>query len=105
MKRSLSKSYTMRTEYPPARGRESREPRESREGSRGRFFRKKTCRFCAEKGSLLNYKEVERLGKFLTEKGKIIGRRITGNCAKHQRVLAAAIKRARHAALLPFLVD
>ena len=72
---------------------------------RGRFFRKKACRFCSEKVALIDYKEVERLGKFLTEKGKIIGRRITGNCAKHQRALARAIKRARHAALLPFLAE
>ena len=78
-----------------------------REGSspRGRFFRKKACRFCSEKVTLIDYKDIERLSKFLTEKGKIIGRRITGNCAKHQRALARAIKRARHAALLPFLAE
>ena len=71
----------------------------------GRFFRKKVCRFCSEKVTLIDYKEMDRLGKFLTEKGKIIGRRITGNCAKHQRLLARAIKRARHSALLPFQAE
>lgn len=89
------------------RGRERREGRSEREGSgpRTRFFRKKVCRFCADKVPLIDYKEAERLGRFLTEKGKIIGRRITGNCAKHQRALARAIKRARHAALLPFQAE
>lgn len=74
-------------------------------GGQGRFFRKKTCRFCRDKVIFVEYKEVERLAKFLTEKGKIIGRRITGNCAKHQRVIVRAIKRARHAALLPFQAE
>jgi len=54
---------------------------------------------------LIDYKDTERLSRFLTEKGKIIGRRITGNCAKHQHALARSIKRARHAALLPFLAE
>lgn len=73
--------------------------------ARGRFFRKRVCRFCSEKLPLADYKDIDRLSKFLTEKGKIIGRRITGNCAKHQGALARAIKRARHAALLPFLAE
>jgi len=86
---------------------ETHAPRGSSEDrpQRGRFFRKKFCRFCGEKVTLIDYKEVERLAKFLTEKGKIIARRITGNCAKHQRALARAIKRARHAALLPFQAE
>jgi len=71
----------------------------------GRFFRKKFCRFCGEKVPLIDYKDIERLAKFLTEKGKIISRRITGNCAKHQRAVACAIKRARHIALLPFQAE
>ena len=70
-----------------------------------RFFQKKTCRFCSERSTQLDYKEVERLRRFLTEKGKIMPRRITGNCAKHQRVLGRAIKRARHAAFLAFQID
>ena len=70
----------------------------------GRFFRKKVCRFCSDHVMDLDYKDSERLGRFLTEKGKIVGRRITGNCAKHQRLLARAIKRGRHAALLAFQI-
>lgn len=99
--------YNERSSGPRTRDRDPRDRDRDREGGgpRGRFFRKKICRFCSEKISLVDYKDVERLGKFLTEKGKIIGRRITGNCAGHQRELAGAIKRARHAALLPFLVD
>lgn len=93
--------------YETSEGRETRGGHGSGPGgpSRGRFFRKKVCRFCSEKVALIEYPDVERLGKFLTEKGKIIARRITGNCAKHQRALARAIKRARHAALLPFQAE
>ncbi len=100
--------YTERSSSPRSRDRDRDRDRGDRDregGPRGRFFRKKICRFCSEKINLIDYKDIERLGKFLTEKGKIIGRRITGNCAGHQRELAGAIKRARHAALLPFLVD
>lgn len=70
-----------------------------------RFFQKKTCRFCADKNSLLDYKDTERLRKFLTEKGKIMPRRITGNCAKCQRMLTRAIKRSRHAGFVAFQID
>ena len=71
----------------------------------GRFFRKKVCRFCSEQTEFADYKETERLTRFLTEKGKIVPRRITGNCSKHQRLLARAIKRARHSAFLAFQID
>lgn len=92
--------------YPSSRDRGDRERGDRGErGERGRFFRKKICRFCSEKLVMLDYKESERLGKFLTEKGKIIPRRVTGVCAKHQRGLTRSIKRARHAALLPFQVE
>jgi small subunit ribosomal protein S18 len=64
---------------------------------------KKTCYFC-EKGKEPSYKEYEELAKFLSERGKIIGRRQTGVCAKHQRILAREIKRARQLALLPYLI-
>ena len=87
------------------RDRDRDRDREGGPGGRGRFFRKKSCRFCSEKITLIDYKAIERLGRFLTEKGKIIGRRTTGNCAKHQRMLARAIKQARHAALLPFQAE
>lgn len=69
---------------------------------RRRGGRRKVCRFCAEKTLPLDYKEVRVLSNFITERGKIIPSRITGNCAKHQRRLTAAIKRARATALLPF---
>ena len=64
--------------------------------------RKKVCAFCQEKMDAIDYKDVNRLKKFVTEGGKIIPRRMSGTCAAHQRLLATAIKRARIAALLPF---
>ena len=68
------------------------------------FFKKKVCRFCTQKLKI-DYKDVDTLRKFITERGKILPRRITGTCAKHQRALALAIKRARIIALLPFVAD
>lgn len=64
--------------------------------------RKKVCVFCQEKVETIDYKDVARLKKFITEGGKIVPRRMSGICAKHQRELSKAIKRARVAALLPF---
>ena len=64
--------------------------------------RKKVCVFCQEKVEVIDYKDVARLRKFITEGGKIVPRRMSGTCAKHQRELSNAIKRARVAALLPF---
>ncbi len=64
--------------------------------------RKKVCIFCVEKVEAIDYKDVAKLKKFVTEKGKILPRRMTGVCAQHQRALAKAIKRARIADLLPF---
>ena len=64
--------------------------------------RKKVCAFCVEKAEKIDYKDVAKLRKYITEKGKILPRRMTGVCAQHQRVLASAIKRARLADLLPF---
>jgi small subunit ribosomal protein S18 len=68
-----------------------------------RFQRKKLCRFCADKIVFIDYKDVKNLRGFVTDRGKIIPRRISGNCAKHQRELTTAIKRARNIALLPFV--
>ena len=68
---------------------------------RRRPQRRKVCRFCADR-TPIDYKDVRTLGNFLTERGKIIPSRITGNCAQHQRALTTAIKRARTVALLPF---
>ncbi|AGC46842.1 MULTISPECIES: 30S ribosomal protein S18 [Myxococcus] len=74
---------------------------EKRGGGRG-FSRKKICRFCAEKNASVDFKDQATLKYFVTERGKIIPRRISGNCAKHQREVATAIKRARGIALLPY---
>jgi small subunit ribosomal protein S18 len=65
------------------------------------FQRRKVCRFCAEKNLLIDYKEPRTLRYFISERGKIVPRRISGNCAKHQREITEAIKRARNIALLP----
>jgi len=82
-------------------GREG-EGRNERKGKT--FFRKKVCRFCANKAKI-DYKDADGLRRFTTERGKILPRRITGTCAKHQRELALAIKRARAICLLPFVAD
>ena len=76
--------------------------RRSRSGAAGGFFRKKACKFCTEKVAGIDYKDTGRLQKFITERGKIIPSRLSGLCASHQRLLARAIKRARHIALLPY---
>lgn len=68
-----------------------------------RFQRRKFCRFCANKTDFIDYKDIPTLRSFVTERGKIIAARMTGNCAKHQRELTTAIKRARNIALLPFI--
>ncbi len=80
-------------------------PRPPRRGGRRRHFpRAKVCRFCADSSLRIDYKEPDILRGFITDRGKIIPRRISGNCAKHQRQLTTAIKRARNIALLPFSV-
>jgi small subunit ribosomal protein S18 len=101
------------------RGRDDREPRgpmsvkarlraKARKKARkaakkkGTSFRKKVCRFCAEPRTGIDYKDPKGLRYFITETGKLIPSRISGNCAGHQREIATAIKRARHLALLPF---
>lgn len=67
--------------------------------------RKKVCVFCAEENGAIDYKDAPKLRKFVSERGKILPRRITGTCAKHQRELTTAIKRARHVALMPYVND
>ena len=68
-----------------------------------RVFVKKPCRFCADKVQHIDYKDLERIGRYVTERGKMLPSRLTGTCAKHQRLLARAIKRARFMALLPYV--
>lgn len=67
------------------------------------YHRRKICRFCADSSIIINYKDYRSLRFFISERGKVIPRRITGTCAKHQRVLTHAIKRARTIALLPYV--
>ncbi|BAK81893.1 ribosomal protein S18 [Candidatus Arthromitus sp. SFB-rat-Yit] len=74
-------------------------------GFRLRKTRKKVCSFCVEKSNFIDYKDVNKLRKFITERGKILPRRISGACAKHQREVTRAIKLARNIVLLPFTTD
>ena len=79
--------------------------RPERDIRRGRKGRKKVCTFCVDRAEFIDYKDVAKLRRFISERGKILPRRITGNCAKHQRALTVAIKRARHIALMPYTCD
>ena len=76
--------------------------KEGRKTKRRLYVRKKICRFCADATLQINYKDPRQLRYFITERGKIIPRRISGNCAKHQRKITLAVKRARHLALMPY---
>ncbi|MCK4693731.1 MAG: 30S ribosomal protein S18 [Anaerolineales bacterium] len=89
--RNASNNNTDRRRRPTGRRRYTRRPR--------------VCKFCAEKATAIDYKQHELLKRYVTEQGKIRSRRQTGTCAKHQRMLARAIKRARHMAFLPFAAD
>ena len=80
--------------------RENRGPRPG-----GRKDRKKVCSFCVDKLGPIDYKDVPRLRRYLSERAKIVPRRVTGTCARHQRQLTVAIKRARHLGLLPYTSD
>ncbi len=72
---------------------------------RGRRNRRKVCNFCVDKVEHIDYKAIGKLSRYITERGKILPRRISGNCAKHQRQLTIAIKRARNIALLPYTAE
>jgi small subunit ribosomal protein S18 len=72
---------------------------------RGRRPKRRNCTFCGEKATFIDYKDVNRLRRFVTERGKILPRRVSGNCARHQRSLATAVKRARELALLPYTAE
>lgn len=72
---------------------------------RGRKGRRKVCAFCVDKVETIDYKDIARLRRYMSERGKILPRRVTGTCAKHQRELTVAIKRARQIALLPYTTD
>ena len=98
---------------PPSREGGQREfrprPRGDRDDREGGFqkhsrFKRKSCRFCANEKIAVDYKDADLLNKFVTDRGKILPRRITGNCAKHQRLISIQIKRARIIAILPFVL-
>ena len=90
---------TRNNEYRP-QNRDAGGPR----GPRGRYFpRRRICSFCVEKAQFIDYKDVEKLRRYISERAKIEPPRKTGVCAKHQRLLAAAIKKARHLALIPYI--
>lgn len=72
---------------------------------RGMRPRKKVCAFCVERANEIDYKDIAKLRKYITERGKIVPRRVSGACSYHQRALTIAIKRARHVALLPYVND
>jgi len=78
---------------------------ENAKKAKGRKSKKRVCSFCADKIEHIDYKEANKLRKYITERGKILPRRISGNCAKHQRQLTVAIKRARNLALLPYTTE
>jgi len=89
-------------------------PSKGRAGGRGGFrrrersefgmrFRRKVCRFCEDKSGALDYKDLRRLERLVSERGKILSRRLTGTCARHQRMVQQAVKRARFMALLPYM--
>lgn len=90
------------------RDRGDRAPRDNRRGGGGggqRRGRRKVCAFCVDRADHIDYKDISKLRRFMTERAKIMPRRMTGTCAHHQRMLTVAIKRARQVALLPFVND
>ncbi len=74
-------------------------------GDRRRPYRRKICKFCSEKVESIEYRDTARLTKFVSERGKILPRRISGNCARHQRQMVRAVKRARAIALMPYVAE
>lgn len=89
-------------EAPSDAPREARPERPRRRGGGGRFGRRRVCSFCVDKVEHIDYKEPAKLRRYVSDRGKIEPRRKTGTCARHQRMLTTALKRARHMALLPF---
>jgi small subunit ribosomal protein S18 len=96
--------YPARSSERPSDSRGSRgDSRDSRGPNKRRFqVRKKVCRFCVDKAPFIDYKDIKTLRFFVTERGKILPRRISGNCARHQREVTVAVQRCRNIALLPF---
>lgn len=89
-----------------AKAERSERPERPERPMRGnRKGRRKVCSFCVDKVDTIDYKDVAKLRKYTSERGKILPRRVTGTCARHQRALTTAIKRSRHVALLPYITD
>ena len=92
-------------DFQERRGRRDDKDKDKKGGPRKRaFVRRKVCRFCADESVHIDYKEPQLLKYFITDRGKIIPRRISGNCALHQRKISTAVKRSRMIALMPFAV-
>lgn len=90
----------------PAENKRPERPERPERPMRGnRKGRRKVCSFCVDKVETIDYKDVAKLRKYTSERAKILPRRVTGTCARHQRALTTAIKRARHVALLPYISD
>lgn len=100
--KDIEETKTTRTEPDQQDVRRDQDDRNGPRKGKG-FFRKKVCRFCTQNVKI-DYKDADLLRRYTTERGKILPRRITGTCSKHQRMLAVNIKRARALALLPFVV-
>ncbi len=83
----------------------AREERRPFRGNRTRRSRRRVCRFCVDKAEYIDYKDTAKLRNYITERGKILPRRVSGNCAKHQRMLTEAIKKSRVVALLPYTAE
>ena len=94
----------MADDYKSGGDRGDRGDRDDDRGGRSAFRRRKACRFCTEKDANVDYRDGSSLKYFISERGKIVPRRISGNCAKHQRVVAEAVKRARVLSILPFTI-
>lgn len=92
----------MSDERPTSGGEGGERPERGERGDRKFFAKPKFCQFCADKTLTIDYKKIDLLRKYVTEEGNLRPRRQTGACAKHQRLVAAAVKQARHVALLPF---
>ena len=100
----------MAVSRPPARDQDARREGGPRQGGPGgprgpKRQHRKVCAFCAEKIDYIDYKEISRLRRFISDRGKILPRRVTGTCAKHQRPLTTALERARSIALLPYTTE
>ena len=101
---AVATEASVAAEASPA-ARPERSERAPKPAQRGNRRRKKVCNFCADKVEYIDYKDTVRLRKYVSERAKILPRRISGKCAKHQRELTLAIKRARHMALMPYISD